>query len=64
VKYYVMGATGEEGAPGNVWREAKDFPPASTAADWFLQPDGSLSTSKSSTAKASTSYLRAIPPTP
>ena len=32
VRYYVMGATGEAGAPGNIWREAKDFPPASTAA--------------------------------
>lgn len=57
VKYYVMGATGEEGAPGNVWREAKDFPPASKAADWFLQPDGKLAPAKPSAAKASTSYL-------
>jgi len=56
VKYYVMGATGEAGAPGNVWREAKDFPPASTAVDWFLQPDGSLSAGKPPAAKASTSY--------
>jgi predicted acyl esterase len=56
VKYYVMGAVGEEGAPGNVWREAKDFPPASNAADWFLQPDGKLAASKPSAAKASTAY--------
>ena len=56
VKYYVMGATGESGAPGNVWREAKDFPPPSTAKDWFLQPDGKLAASKVSAAKASTSY--------
>ena len=26
VRYYVMGAVGEEGAPGNVWRTAADFP--------------------------------------
>ena len=26
VDYYVMGATGEQGAPGNVWRQAKDWP--------------------------------------
>ncbi len=26
VKYYVMGAVGEEHAPGNVWREASDWP--------------------------------------
>ena len=56
VKYYVMGATGEEGAPGNVWREAKDFPPASQAADWFLQPDGKLAVAKPSATKASTAY--------
>jgi len=57
VRYYVMGATGEQGAPGNVWREAKDFPPASTAQDWFLQADGSLAPAKPSAPKASTSYL-------
>jgi len=57
VKYYVMGATGEEGAPGNVWREALDFPPASQSADWFLQPDGKLTAVKPSAAKASTAYL-------
>ncbi|MDB6137616.1 MAG: cocE 3 [Verrucomicrobiaceae bacterium] len=56
VKYYVMGATGEPGAPGNTWREARDFPPASTLTDWFLQPDGSLTAAKPSEAKASTSY--------
>ena len=56
VKYYVMGATGEEGAPGNVWREAKDFPPAAKAADWFLQPDGKLAAAKPTAEKASTAY--------
>lgn len=56
VKYYVMGACGEPGAPGNVWREAKDFPPPAKAVDWFLQPDGKLNTSKPATPKASTSY--------
>ena len=56
VKYYVMGATGEEGAPGNVWREAKDFPPASQAADWFLQSDGKFAAAKPSATKASTAY--------
>jgi|UniRef100_UPI0037852AC9 predicted acyl esterase len=56
VKYYVMGACGEAGAPGNIWREAKDFPPASTAADWFLQPDGKLAPKKPSVPSSSTSY--------
>ena len=56
VRYYVMGATDEVGAPGNVWREAKDFPPASTDDDWFLQPDGKLVASKPAVSKSSTSY--------
>ena len=56
VRYYVMGATGEAGAPGNIWREAKDFPPASTAANWFLQSDGKLAANKPSEPKTSTSY--------
>lgn len=57
VRYYVMGATGEDGAPGNVWREAADFPPAAKVQDWFLQPDGHLATAKPQPAQASTSYL-------
>jgi putative CocE/NonD family hydrolase len=57
VRYYVMGATGEDGAPGNVWRDAKDFPPAATAAEWFLEPDGSLAPKKPSGSQSSTSYL-------
>ena len=56
VRYYVMGAVNENNAPGNVWREVKDFPPACNAADWFLQPDGKLAASKPTTPKASTSY--------
>ena len=56
VRYYVMGATGEAGAPGNVWREAKDFPPQATDAHWFLHADGSLAAAKPGDSKASTSY--------
>jgi putative CocE/NonD family hydrolase len=56
VRYYVMGAAGEAGAPGNVWREAADFPPASTAVDWFLQAEGRLAPSKPVVAAASTAY--------
>ncbi len=32
VTYYVMGAVGEAGAPGNVWRTADQWPPVKTAA--------------------------------
>ena len=56
VRYYVMGAVGEKDAPGNVWREAKDWPPKTESASLFLQPDGALKTSIPSIPSASTSY--------
>ncbi len=43
VRYYVMGAVGEPSAPGNVWREANDWPVPSTATDYYLQEQGGLS---------------------
>jgi predicted acyl esterase len=43
VRYYVMGAVGEPDAPGNLWREAEDFPPASKATSYYLQAEGQLS---------------------
>lgn len=46
VRYYVMGATGEPGAPGNVWREADDWPVAATPTPYFLQAGGALSTAE------------------
>lgn len=42
VRYYVMGAVGEEGAPGNVWRTADDWPVPSKATPYYLQPAGGL----------------------
>ncbi len=56
VRYYVMGAASEEGAPGNVWREAKDFPPAVESASYYLQPEGALTSTRASVASAKTSY--------
>jgi len=56
VRYYVMGAAGEDGAPGNVWREAQDFPPAAESASFYLQPEGALARSRVSAASAKTSY--------
>jgi predicted acyl esterase len=56
VRYYVMGAAGEADAPGNVWREANDFPPHAESASFFLQPDGALASAAPSVASASTSY--------
>lgn len=42
VRYYVMGACGEDGAPGNVWREAKDWPPQTFNTGYYLHADGEL----------------------
>lgn len=45
VHYYVMGAMGEEGAAGNVWRSAETWPPPSESRSYYLHADGTLSTS-------------------
>jgi hypothetical protein len=42
VSYYVMGACGEAGAPGNVWRTAKDWPPKTERTSYFLHGNGTL----------------------
>ena len=57
VKYYVMGATGETNAPGNVWRTARDWPPHATPQSFFLNENGRLSTASPTAAKSSTSYI-------
>lgn len=57
VRYYVMGAVGEPGAPGNVWREADDFPPRAESVSWFLREEGALSLSPSAERDSSTSYI-------
>ncbi|MEN9576155.1 MAG: Cocaine esterase [Verrucomicrobiota bacterium] len=57
VKYYVMGATGETNAPGNVWRTALDWPPHATPQSFYLREQGRLSTGVPSAEKSSTSYV-------
>ena len=61
VRYYVMGAVGEPNSPGNVWREAKDFPPKATDKRLFLAAGGVLADAKSAAkaddAAGSTSYI-------
>lgn len=42
VRYYVMGAVGEEGAPGNEWRTAGDWPLKTTDAAYYLHDEGKL----------------------
>ncbi len=56
VRYYVMGAMDEAQAPGNIWREAADWPPSNTATRYFLHNDGQLASTAPSAATASTSY--------
>jgi putative CocE/NonD family hydrolase len=46
VRYYVMGATGEPGAPGNVWRTADDWPVPARTTSFYLQGGGGLSTAR------------------
>ncbi|MBI5801064.1 MAG: CocE/NonD family hydrolase [Verrucomicrobia bacterium] len=57
VKYYVMGATGETNAPGNVWRTAKDWPPRVTPRSYFLGEQGRLSTASPVAAAGATSFV-------
>lgn len=57
VRYYVMGAVGEEGAPGNVWREAKHFPPPAQSTPMYLHEGGNLTTKKPTQESSATSYL-------
>lgn len=56
VRYYVMGAVGEANAPGNVWREAADWPPATTETSFYLQEGGVLKPETPTAASSGTSY--------
>ncbi len=55
VRYYVMGAVGEDGAPGNVWRTANDFPPKHAMTPLYLHGGGKLE-STAPTIDGSTKY--------
>jgi len=57
VRYYVMGAVGEPDAPGNEWREARDWPPAADMAPMYLQADGTLTSAPPTAVQSSTSAL-------
>jgi hypothetical protein len=57
VRYYVMGAVGEDGASGNVWREAADWPIPATATAYYLQPHGKLSTREPGEADGATEFV-------
>lgn len=52
VKYYVMGATGEDNAPGNVWRTTDDWPVPHTTTSYYLHGDKRLALAKPTSADA------------
>lgn len=56
VRYYVMGAAGEEGAPGNLWREADDWPPKVEKTSFYLHEGGSLKSPAPVEKSGGTSY--------
>jgi predicted acyl esterase/poly(3-hydroxybutyrate) depolymerase len=60
VRYYVMGATGEPGAPGNVWRSATDWPVPARETAYYLHADGTLFERLPTVEKSSTE-MRADP---
>lgn len=63
VKYYVMGATGEPGAPGNEWRTAPDWPIPARVTPYFLRDGGGLSRQKPVETSGATAF-RADPEHP
>jgi putative CocE/NonD family hydrolase len=62
VRYFVMGGDGSKNASGQLlhggdWREAADWPPPqSKPTDFFLHPDGGLSTTPHTSSESYTSY--------
>jgi putative CocE/NonD family hydrolase len=56
VRYYVMGAVGEPGAPGHLYREAADWPVPAQPTAYFLRSEGQLSLEAPTEATASTSF--------
>ena len=62
VRYYVMGAAGEPGAPGNEWRTADDWPIPVQETSYYLTPanaqgEGGLDLGKPASANAKTKYV-------
>lgn len=57
VRYYVMGAVGETGAPGNQWRTASDWPPTVNATSLFLESGGVLNSTAPAARDSKTSYV-------
>ncbi len=56
VRYYVMGAVGEAGAPGNQWRTTADWPLPVKAASYYLADGGRLSLALPTAAESATQF--------
>lgn len=57
IRYYTMGAVGEEGAPGNEWREAKDWPLGAELTSYYFAPDSKLAKTAPQCEEGSTTFL-------
>ena len=57
VRYYVMGAVDEKGAPGNEWRTAADWPLPARATSYFLRDGGKLAIQAPTEAESATTFL-------
>jgi predicted acyl esterase len=57
VRYYVMGAVGEDNAPGNVWRMAADWPLRTQPTPYYLQEDFKLTLHPPTVVDSSTEFL-------
>ncbi|MSU80707.1 MAG: CocE/NonD family hydrolase [Gemmataceae bacterium] len=57
VRYYVMGALDEKGAPGNVWRTATDWPVAAKSSPYYLHASGKLSIQVPTLEKSETPFF-------
>ena len=56
VTYYVMGATGEPGAPGNEWRTAPDWPVPAVTTPYYLHAGGRLTREQPHEAVSATAF--------
>jgi predicted acyl esterase len=56
VRYYVMGAVGEKGAPGNEWREAADWPVPARTTPYYLHFGRKLSTAAPTVTNSGTTF--------
>ena len=64
VRYYVMGACGEPGAPGHEWREAADWPVPAKETPYYLLDGGRLSADPGAKSRAGSTEWMSDPNSP